>query len=534
MQDKKSKRILMLGWEFPPFISGGLGTACYGLTKALSQCDTEVIFVLPKAVDTEYASHVKLLSPQAAKAAHGDRSPEAVASTYKIDRTTEADTDTETKNLPGEQQHHELHHTLSTTEAFKHVTFKAVPSRMLSPYASTGTPAESESESMVSSETHGTLVHQSTTTQSVLHRGPMRQQTTQRQTTSSINHASTNGTSNGSPNYQGDLIAEAQRYANLCVDLAEGETFDVIHAHDWLTFPAGLAVAAHTGKPLVVHVHSTEFDRSGMNIHSGVYDIERRGMHGALRVIAVSHLTRAVIEHRYGINPSKIDVVYNGVEPVNHHPAAHRDAIDSPTAVQTTPSSAPNTTTVQPEKITSSDKIVLFLGRVTSQKGPEYFVQAAKKVLEKYDKVKFVIAGSGDRITDIIELAAEEGIGHKVLFTGFLKGPDVERIFKMADVYVMPSVSEPFGIAPLEAISHDVPVIISKQSGVSEVLNHALKVDFWDTREMANKIIAVLKHPPLSSTLREHADMEVRTLTWHGAAERCLQAYDCASNALAE
>ena len=309
--------------------------------------------------------------------------------------------------------------------------------------------------------------------------------------------------------YEGDIITESQRYARLCVSLARGENFDVIHAHDWMTFPAGMAVAASTGKPLVVHVHSTEYDRSGDNINTRVYDVERRGMHAATRIVAVSHLTKNVLVHRYGVDPAKIDVVYNGIE----------NGV-------TTPGIATRTS------IKRGDKIVLFLGRITMQKGPEYFVNAAKKVLEKVEHVKFVMAGTGDMIRDIIELAAAQGIGHKVLFTGFLHGRDVERIFKMADVYVMPSVSEPFGIAPLEAISHDVPVIISKTSGVAEVLTHALKVDFWDTHEIANKIIAVLRHPPLSSTLREHADMEVRRLTWDDSAQKCESVYRHAMGAM--
>ena len=181
-----------------------------------------------------------------------------------------------------------------------------------------------------------------------------------------------------------------------------------------------------------------------------------------------------------------------------------------------------------PPKIATDDKIVLFLGRVTMQKGPEYFIRAAKRVLEIMDTVKFVVAGTGDKLQELIEMAARAGSGNKVVFTGFLRGDDVERVFKMADVYVMPSGSEPFGIAPLEAISHDVPVIMSKQSGVSEVIEHALKVDFWDTDEMANKLIAVLRHPPLGATLREHADLEVRKLTWDGAAAKCLDVYESA------
>jgi glycosyltransferase involved in cell wall biosynthesis len=269
-----------------------------------------------------------------------------------------------------------------------------------------------------------------------------------------------------------------------------------------MTFPAGLAIAGATGKPLVVHVHSTEFDRAGESIDQRIYDIERRGMHAATRIICVSHLTRKTCESRYGVEHGKTRVVYNGV------------AAGSQVALPTTATFKRN------------EKIVLFLGRLTFQKGPEYFLAAAKKVLDKFDDVKFVIAGSGDLANRVIELAASLEIGNKVLFAGWLSGHDVDRVFKMADVYVMPSVSEPFGIAPLEAIRHDVPVIISRNSGVAEVLQHALKVDFWDVDDIANKIVAVLKHPPLSQTLRDNATFEIRQLTWQGAAAKCNMIYD--------
>jgi glycosyltransferase involved in cell wall biosynthesis len=302
--------------------------------------------------------------------------------------------------------------------------------------------------------------------------------------------------------YAGDMNSEVQRYARLVTQIASQEEFDVIHAHDWMTYPAGLAIAGITGKPLVIHVHSTEFDRSGENVNQQIYDIEHQGMHGADRVITVSYLTKKIATTRYNVPDDKIRVVYNAVE------------LDGT-------QHAPNHT-----QIRNDEKIVLFLGRITMQKGPEYFLAAAKKVLEVMDNVRFVMAGSGDMIRRVIELAAEMGIGHKVLFTGFLRGNDVERIYRMADLYVMPSVSEPFGIAPLEALSHDVPVIVSKQSGVSEILQHVLKVDFWDINEMANKIIAVLKHPPLYSTLKEHGSFEVRKLSWIDAAKSCVGVYN--------
>jgi glycogen synthase len=430
-------RVFMLGWEFPPFISGGLGTACYGLTKAMSALGTDIMFVLPRPVSTPFSTHVRLVSPQAG-------SPLASPTTeLRLDE-------------------------------FERVTFRTVNANLSDPYVSEAEHARRRRSAKAAAARGVTGPR----TGFIGPQAPM------------------------SASYAGDLFAEVQRYASLAAEIARGESFDVVHAHDWMTFPAGLAVSGIKGVPLIVHVHSTEFDRSGMHVDQRIYDVERRGMHGAIKVIAVSHLTRNQIVHQYGIDPAKVEVVYN--------------AIDA------------NGVSFDEEKlnIRKDEKIVLFLGRITMQKGPEYFLAAAKKVIEVMDNVKFVMAGSGDMIRSTIQMAAAMGIGHKVLFTGFLRGGDVEKVFKMADLYVMPSVSEPFGIAPLEAMSHDVPVIISKQSGVSEVLTHALKVDFWDTTEMANKIVAVLKHPPLAMTLRQHGSFEVRRLSWNDAARACVSVYE--------
>lgn len=465
-------RVLMLGWEFPPYISGGLGTACYGLTRAMSHSGLEILFVLPKAVEAQYAGHVRLISPQMPRTSASAPSSE--------DRINVFDSPTPSQS-PDEP--------IYSTEGMSRVAFKPIPSWLSSPYITPRTfrasdlaqsaPAPSRSEH-ASPQLPGTRA-------AVAARQPQPAQTSVLRTTTSVDYAH-------------DIIAEVQRYASMAVRLIRGERFDVIHAHDWMTYPAALAIAGLSGKPLVVHVHSTEFDRAGDQPHQQIYDIERRGMHAATAVICVSHMTRRLCELRYGVPTEKMHVVYNGID--------HDD------------DAQPRTT------IRRGDKIVLFLGRLTMQKGPEYFIAAAKKVLARYDKVKFIVAGSGDLAQRTIQLAAEMGIGHKVLFAGFLRGPDVERVFRMADAYVMPSVSEPFGIAPLEAIRHDVPVIISKNSGVSEVIDHALKVDFWDVDEMANKILAILRHPPLGQTLREHADFEVRKLTWDGAAAKCLTVYE--------
>jgi glycogen(starch) synthase len=423
-------RVFMLGWEFPPYISGGLGTACYGLTKALDKMGVEVTFVLPTMVQTQFATHVRMLGPK-------------------------------TKGEGGVLRRSRL----------RRVKFKAINSA-LQPYSS-----DQEYQQRI-------------------------EETLNRLRLSGVKSSQFTG---GKLDYSGDMYQEVQRYAKLAVELAAEEDFDVVHAHDWMTYPAGVAVARATGRPLIVHVHSTEFDRSGEHVNQMIYDIERMGMHAADKIIAVSYLTRNIIISRYGVSGSKVEVVYNGVE---------RNGNGS------------NNGNGNGTGIKRDEKVVLFLGRITMQKGPDYFLRAAKKVLERMDKVKFVMAGTGDLMHRSVEMAAELGIGSKVLFTGFLRGEDVNKIYKMADLYVMPSVSEPFGIAPLEALDNDVPIIISKTSGVSEVLHHALKVDFWDVDEIANKIVAVLKYPTLGLMLRSHGNYEVRKLRWQDTAQKCVRIYE--------
>lgn len=458
-------RVFMLGWEFPPFISGGLGTACHGLTKAMSELGTEIIFVVPKPVDPSMATHVKMLSPLQCRAGAGSSSSSRSVSVEELQNE------------------------------FSKVTFKAIPT----PLTAYTTPEFYRQKIDEIIRQKGGRI-QKITDESINAALSGREASAQAWIKASETVAFESGNSG---QYGGDMYAEVHRYAAHAVRLAMQEEFDVIHAHDWMTYPAGIAVASVTGRPLVIHVHSTEFDRSGEHVNRMIYDIERRGMHAADRIIAVSHLTRNIIISRYGVLGDKVEVVYNGVE-----------------------QNGESRITFNKVGIRSDEKIVLFLGRITMQKGPEYFLMAARKVLEEMDNVKFVMAGTGDMMHRIIEMAAQMGIGHKVLFTGFLHSKDVQKVYQMADLYVMPSVSEPFGIAPLEALNHDVPVLISKQSGVSEVLTHVLKVDFWDIQEMANKIIAVLKYPPLQLTLRQHGNFEVRRLRWSGAAEKCLKIYE--------
>jgi glycogen synthase len=417
-------RTLMLGWEFPPYISGGLGTACFGLTKAMDRLGMPVVFVLPKA------QPIRLSSARAAGEPEGG---------------------------------------LVEPYAFRNVRIRPVAAR-LSPYASTIAGRRGAASVAAGAQTAVEGDEFEAESQAV---------------------------------YGADMYGEVRRFAQKVLRVAQFEEFDVIHAHDWMTFPAGVALAAQTGKPLVVQVHSTEFDRSGEHVNQYVYDIERQGMHAASRIIAVSNYTRNLIISRYGVPASKVEVVYNGIEMEgNGHGSSLR---------QTWPA--------------KTDKVVLFLGRITMQKGPEYFLYAAKKVLDKMSNVKFIMAGDGDMLYQSIELAAHLGIGHQVLFTRFLRGDDVNKAYQMADLYVMPSVSEPFGIAPLEAVQHDVPVIMSKQSGIAEVFRNALKVDFWDINEMANKMIAVLRYSPLRETLQSEGRKEAYRFRWEDSAAKVNEVY---------
>ncbi|HUS93528.1 MAG TPA: glycosyltransferase family 4 protein [Phycisphaerae bacterium] len=438
-------KVFMLGWEFPPHISGGLGTACQGLTRALNQAGVEVVFALPTCVPYAPGCCVSLRTPASLEERRARRCAEGPPYPFS----------------PGEAR----------------TTLRPVAAA-LQPY---GTPHRFE-------QARGA-------------QGPGDSLEGRCPTAADRPPVSCSGP--GRP-YEGDLLAQVRRYAELATEVAEGEEFDVVHAHDWMTYPAGLAVARQTGKPLAVHVHSTEFDRCGDHPDPRVCEIERAGMHAADRVLCVSYFTWRTVCQRYGVAPEKAVVVHNGVD-------------------------APGGEVLNSRPIARSEKVVLFLGRITLQKGPEYFLRAAKRVLEKLPDVRFVLAGSGDLFGRIVELSAALGIGRHVTFTGFLNGREVSRAFGIADLYVMPSVSEPFGIAPLEALAHNVPVIVSRQSGVSEVLRHALKVDFWDIDEMADKMVAVLTRPALHESLRRNGAMEVRKLTWSAAAQRCIDVYQALS-----
>jgi glycosyltransferase involved in cell wall biosynthesis len=308
------------------------------------------------------------------------------------------------------------------------------------------------------------------------------------------------GTVDFTGKYDGSLMDEIYKYSVVASVIAQENDFDIIHAHDWLAYPAGIAAMEVSGKPLVIHVHATDFDRSGGNVNPDVYRIEKLGMDAASKIITVSNLTRDIVINKYNINPDKVETVYNAVEPVK----MSQDVVLSKGF---------------------DDKVVTFLGRITLQKGPEYFIEAAYKVLKAMPDVRFVMAGSGDMMEKMMRRAAALKITDRFHFTGFLKGKDVFTMLNMSDVYIMPSVSEPFGISPLEAMQSNVPVIISKQSGVSEILTHAVKTDFWDIDAMADAIYGILNYPALSKMFIKNGREEVVRLKWDNSARHVRDIY---------
>ena len=426
----------MFGWEFPPHIAGGLGTACYGMTQGLARNDVEVIFVMPKASGDEDQSFVKVVNASDIEARYCDASVEG------------------------------------SEDIMSKISFIHIDSNMV-PYIS----PEEWATYRESYERTGKKFWE--------RKGDS---WTQRYTFSG--------------KYGANIMEEVARYAVVAAEVArqlEGQ-FDVIHAHDWLTYFAGVAAKQVSGKPLVVHMHATSFDRSSSdNIDTRVYEIERSGMAAADMVIAVSNLTRNIVINKYNIEPEKVVAVHNAVQfAENDNPIPERGV---------------------------DDKIVTFLGRITFQKGPDYFIEAAAKVLKRVPNVRFVMAGSGDMMNHCIRRVAQLGIADRFHFTGFLKGDDVQKMFQLSDVYIMPSVSEPFGISPLEAMRSNVPTIISHQSGVAEVLDYAVKVNYWDVDAMADSIYGLITYPALAKMFSEKGMEEVNNLKWFNAATKIKDVY---------
>ncbi len=413
-------KVLMLGWEFPPYFAGGVGVVAEGLSRSLARRGTEVTYLMPRGPDRAEGEGLRIVSP-------GARGEAGV--TLRV------------ASLEGEL------HPFSYAAGAGPSKALSVPGEVLS------VPGEARA-------------------------GPGERRTPA-----------------GGPLYGPRLLEEVERFAEACVRLVGKEPipFDVIHAHDWTTFRAGLALKRATGKPLLIHVHITEFDKSGGSYADPrVFALEEEGIRNADRVVAVSRRIAERCIASYGADPTRVRVVYNAVDPDLR----------------------------APEPLPLGGPLVLFLGRVTLQKGPDYFVEAARKVLDEEPDATFVLAGSGDMLPRLIERAAELGLGSRMLFPGFVDRDRAAALYASADVFVMPSVSEPFGIVPLEAMDRGVPVIVSRQSGVGELLRNALKVDFWDVDDLAGKLLAALRYPALARELGERGKEEVGRLSWDGVAER--------------
>jgi len=412
-------KALMFGWEFPPHILGGLGTASYGLTRGMAQQpDMHITFVIPKPWGDEDQSFLKIIGAC---------------------------------NVP---------------VVWKENDWNYVNSRLAG---------------RMSADEYFWL------------RDGIKYDFT-RIGTDDL------GCINFSGRYPDNLVEEIGNYEAVASVLAHQLDFDIIHSHDWLTYPAGVFAKHISGKPLVIHVHATDFDRSRGNVNPTIYAIERRGMDEADHIICVSNLTRRTVIEKYGQPEWKVSTVHNAVEPLAD--------VDSFT------------------KTPRKDKVVTFLGRITMQKGPEYFVEAAARVLQKTDGVRFVMAGSGDKMNEMIDLVAKRGIADKFHFTGFLRGRQVQEMLAESDCYIMPSVSEPFGISPLEAMQVGTPSIISKQSGCAEILQHAIKTDYWDIDAMADAIYAIVKYPAMYKSLRELGREEVNNIKWSDAGLKVRAIYD--------
>jgi len=430
-------KILMFGWEFPPHITGGLGTACYGLTKSLTKNGNKILFVVPRAYGNEELTMVNA-SEVLINSEDNTVVPGATAS--KLIQTG--------------------------------VEIIPIPSD-IKPYTS------SKSNILYAIENWSYKLPKENMAGNV----PIQLSAKKYKFTGA---------------YGKYLLEEVKSYSLVGAALAKQMSFDVIHAHDWLTYQAGIAAKKTSGKPLVIHVHSTEYDRSA-EIDPRVYNIEKEGLEKADHIVAVSNWTKNTIVSKYGISESKVSVVHNGIIGKKQllFPKAHK----------------------------ASSQIVTFLGRITYQKGPKYFIEAARKVLLRLPEVHFVMAGSGDLLPEMVLLVAKHRLSTRFHFTGFMKGQEVDQLWLISDLYVMPSVSEPFGIAPLEAVQSGVPVIISKQSGVAEVLPHAIKIDFWNVDSMANAIYHVLSHQSLSKTLKKKSKETIKRITWDKAAKKINSIY---------
>ncbi|MFN6946020.1 MAG: glycosyltransferase family 4 protein [Cytophagaceae bacterium] len=424
----KKPKVLMLGWEFPPIINGGLGVACLGLSKALSE-HAELSMILPKTDPDFMVNQVELIG----------------LNNVEIENLKKVETGKFYEKYVQEVE--------------------TIETEML-PYGGKSTKGKYE----ILSENEIENDYDLNSGLNIFKFGDL---------------------------YGEDIMYKVVEYAKYATRIAANKKFDIIHCHDWMTFIAGMEIKHLTGKPLIVHIHSLEFDRGGPESFNWVYDIEKQAMHYADFVIPVSEYTGSIAESHYGVPANKIYPVHNGADPVH----VFHDIKDFP------------------------EKLILFLGRVTGQKGPQFFLDIAAKVIEHAPDVRFVMAGTGDKLKALIETGAYKMIGNKFHFTGFLNKEKVHKLLSIADVYCMPSVSEPFGLSALEAAQFGVPCVISKQSGVSEVLYGALKADYWDVNKMASHIISLLQNDSLRQTVIRDAFNDLQACTWERAAEKVNDIY---------
>lgn len=399
MAYQKNARVLMFGWELPPHNTGGLGVACMGLARGLSQRGVKISFALPRKI--------------------------------KI-------------NAP-------------FMEILEHDLGEVDVTALNSPLKAYMTEADYWRYSMEERKLKMQM-------------------------------------------YGRDLYEEAVRFGELAANWARNKDHEIVHVHDWMTYPAGIRAKKTSGRPMVAHVHATEYDRTGGEVNSMIADLEHEGMEVADRVIAVSEYTKQVVQKQYGIADEKITVVHNGVDLEEFRPTDLGHLF-------------PN------------DKVVLYVGRLTRQKGVEYFLKSAKQVLEKVPNSVFLVVGNGDMYQQLMFEAARLGVGHRTIFTGFMQGEKLRGCYEMADVFVMPSVSEPYGIVALEAIASGTPAVISKQSGVSEALEHVMKVDFWDTKKMAEAVVKLIEKPKWAKRLASRALEEARLMSWDAAAAKTIAVY---------
>lgn len=466
----------MLGWEYPPHIAGGLGTACAGLTAALSAQGISIHFIVPEMFGDEQVGHMQFSSAATGETLSSTNPPSVPSAAFAATPMSAI----ERSRIPAFLTPYWNQASFAAA-----VTAATTPRRAFSRGRDSGVRYSTEDpmvRALLEGEVFGVDIASAVEDSEEKREG---------------------GHEEDSPSerYSPSIFAEVERFTSDVIARFASAEFDVIHAHDWMTFPAAVALAQTTKRPLIVHVHSLEHDRSGVFYDESIDAIERFGTRSADQVIAVSHYTKSSIMRHHDIPEKKISVVHNGTYP--------RQVVSEYRQLKTWPA-----------------HVVLFLGRVTFQKGPEYFVEVAKRVIPHMEDVLFVLAGDGDLLPAVREKVAQLQLNDYFLFPGFVQGEELEELFSVADLYVMPSVSEPFGITALEAISFETPVLLSKQSGVAEVIQHALKVDFWDTERMADLIINALTHEALRQELVEKARGEVAQLHWGAAASKTIDVYD--------